>query len=684
MVRRFLQPSLLALAACAALAACGGGGGSGSSGGGGGGFVPTPTPTPTLPPASTSSVTVSNSAITTLSLPTISSGVSVAIQVPPANGTSGSVSGTLTSSQPAGVATPAAVKRMPAAINAASGQVNPVAYVSITSATQQAFKTTPASTFTVPATITAPNNFWLAEFDSSNPGGGWTVVAGPVARSGNTITFASTSNAFTMTPNVTYTFVLFAPGGTYPTPSPTPVATATAIAAGTPCITDAERVAQAKRNARTANGAVVPNRLYVTYTGGTRLTQSLGRSVSADRAIDMGDGNGVAHAAITLPDGANRAAAIATLRANPNVIDVADVHRRLPSIACSNVANDPRFENDHQWYLFRQNVPGAWLLSHGAGIKVAVLDSGVDETNADIGPKIIWKERVLKSKVTTGTGSVQDHDGHGTNVAGLVAATTNNGYGVASVGWDVQLLIFEIFDDPTAANAYSIGADTTDEAIAINDAVAKGADVISLSLGSPQSAGPPDPAELNAINAAINAGVVVVAAAGNEYTSGGTVPDYPGGYPGVVAVGASATQDATPNVYSTITDTVASYSNSGPTLIAPGGDEPTPDATPIDYLHWIYGYVSSTVSDPTFQCSAVKGGTYPASPCVALYNGTSQATPQVSGAVALLLANHGGPRKLTPAQVMTRLKNASTPLTGVPAARQGAGLLNVQSLVAAP
>jgi subtilisin family serine protease len=139
------------------------------------------------------------------------------------------------------------------------------------------------------------------------------------------------------------------------------------------------------------------------------------------------------------------------------------------------------------------------------------------------------------------------------------------------------------------------------------------------------------------------------------------------------------------NSYATITsEYVATYSNSGATLVAPGGDsssDPASDCStstsPCDYLHWVEGYSTTTAAFPPDKCSD-SGGV-----CRALFNGTSQATPQVAGTIALMEAYHGGARSLTPAQVTTMLTSTADLIPGVSSTRQGAGRLDAANAVAA-
>ncbi len=407
-----------------------------------------------------------------------------------------------------------------------------------------------------------------------------------------------------------------------------------------------------------------------------RPRRVIARSVHAIHSIELTPTHGVSHAVVTLAAGSSRDQAAATLRAQSGVVGVATLHTR--STLSDSAANDPLLNNDDQWYLYRTSTdPGGWALSHGTGVSVAVIDTGVDMSNTDLAfaPKLSRAESIVGGMITS---SAQDTNGHGTNVAGLATATTNNAYGYAGVGWDVHLLDYKIFPD---ANAFSDcqGADTGDEAAAIDDAVAHGASVISLSLGSPNDNGQgADTAEQDAIDNALGAGVTVVAAAGNEFDGAGDglLPDYPAAYPGVIAAGASAVQDSQANVYTSITsEAPASYSNSGATLLAPGGD--ATGGNDNDILHWIEGYSTTSAGLPADRCSD-SGGV-----CSVLFNGTSQATPQVAATAALMMAYHGGSRSLTPAQVKTILSQNTDVLPGVATSRQGAGRLNVAKAVAA-
>lgn len=682
----------------ASLAACGGGGGgtspapipvSGSTATPAPTATVTPTPAPTLAPTSTQSLPVGTSGSAALTLPAIQAGFAASGTVPAATSGGATLTATLSATNPSAV-TPQKLRRMPASIGAQAGSVGALAYVALTASASVTFPSVPAFTFTVPAGTTAPNGFWLAVLDTSQPGLGWTVLGHASSSTATGATFSGLNQPFAMTANVTYVVLLFAPGGTYPTPSPAPSATASpspspsASGAASPTPTPAptstpiaacSSVRRSSGSRRLANASgpagVVPNQLYVTYRSGGRAVQSAEQAASVVRSVDAGSDASGLHRIVTLAAGTDAVRAASALRAQANVAAVAPLHyRRRASDA---VANDPLLNNYKQWYLYKTNVAdGAWNVTHGSSaITVAVIDTGVDQTNVDLASKLDIHDSILNGVVTT---SAQDTDGHGTNVAGLAAAQPNNGYGFAGVGWDVHLLAYKIFPDSTPT-CESPSASTGDEALAIRAAVDAGASVISLSLGGPQSAGA-DAAEQSAVSYALSNNVTVVAAAGNEYpSSDGNQPDYPAAYPGVIAVGASAVTNTTANLYSSITaETVASYSNSGPTVVAPGGDASS--STDNDYLHWITGYSTTTAGYPADQCSNTGGV------CITLFNGTSQATPQVSGLVALLEAKHGGARSITPAAVTTILQQTAVPLPGISTLRQGAGRIDAAAALA--
>ncbi|GIF13025.1 S8 family peptidase [Actinoplanes teichomyceticus] len=257
-----------------------------------------------------------------------------------------------------------------------------------------------------------------------------------------------------------------------------------------------------------------------------------------------------------------------------------------------------------QWDLTRINAPAAWARSTGAGVTVAVIDTGVDARHPDLAGQVLTGWDAIAGRA----GGDTDPQGHGTHVAGTVAALTGNAVGVSGVAPDVRVLPVRVL------NATGSGYDS-DTAEGIVWAADNGADVINLSLGGTAHSS----AVTSAVAYARSRGVVVVAAAGNERTKGSPA-SYPGADQGVIAV--AATDSA---------DTVAPYSNAG------------------DYV------------DVAAPGSAVLS-TYPTalgSSGYATMSGTSMASPHVAAVAALLVAARPG---LTPDQVESALEASAVDL----------------------
>ncbi|MGX6607157.1 S8 family serine peptidase [Micromonosporaceae bacterium Da 78-11] len=256
-----------------------------------------------------------------------------------------------------------------------------------------------------------------------------------------------------------------------------------------------------------------------------------------------------------------------------------------------------------QWDLAEMRVAEAWTTSTGAGVTVAVLDTGVDAANPDLAGQVL-----PGADLVDGEGDARDDSyGHGTHVAGAVAAHTGNGLGISSVAPDAKILPVRILD------AHGSGYMST-AATGIVYAADHGADVINMSISSRS----PETAVTNAIAYARSKGVVVVAAAGNERGLGSPV-SYPGADPGVIAVAATDSND-----------TVASYSTRG-------------------------GYVD--VAAPGTNILS----TYPVTKGYefAFMSGTSMAAPHVAAVAALLKSRD---RSLTPDQIEQAIVNSSVDL----------------------
>ena len=284
-------------------------------------------------------------------------------------------------------------------------------------------------------------------------------------------------------------------------------------------------------------------------------------------------------------------------------------------------------------------APEAWAVTKGSShIKVAVLDTGVDPTQVQlrhkviVGPDVCARDRPLCK-------NPYDANGHGTFVSGLIAAATNDGIGIAGLGWNTKVIDIKVLDDSGNGN-------TMDEATGIYDAVNMGARVINLSsTNAPCNVNPtacgPNPDQEAAVEYAIAHGVVVVAAAGN-YDSAS--PVYPADYPGVLSVAASTDQG--------VVDPV----NGGPYL---------------DFSD--YGSDANIAAPGINVLSTWYDGNY------AVESGTSFAAPHVAAAAALVMA---ADPSLTGPQVATLLLGTATPLAPGGSAIAG-GFLDVGAAVQA-
>src|SRR5437867_1912348 len=191
----------------------------------------------------------------------------------------------------------------------------------------------------------------------------------------------------------------------------------------------------------------------------------------------------------------------------------------------SGAANDPLFPR--QWGLQQIKAPPAWQRGAlGAGVTIAVVDTGADFSHPDLAAKLDpGIDLVGTDNGLTGPGcpGAEDENGHGTHVAGIAAAITNNGKGVAGTAPHARILPVRVLDangsgDPAAVDA------------GIRWAADHGAKVINLSLGpdTPLVASLPDQATDDGVAYAYSKGANVIAAAGNE-----SVPlcDYPAAAP---------------------------------------------------------------------------------------------------------------------------------------------------------
>lgn len=228
------------------------------------------------------------------------------------------------------------------------------------------------------------------------------------------------------------------------------------------------------------------------------------------------------------------------LDADPTT-DVVAVEADRP-VAVEATATDPK--RPQQWALDNVSFESAWDTANGAGTTIAVVDTGVRATHEDLGSKT----EAGADFVTPGGGTgCFDPHGHGTHVAGIASASTNNGKGVAGGSPGSHIMPVRVLDENGSGW-------TSDVTAGIIWASSHGADVINLSLGG----GGYSSSMHTAVQNAVSNGVVVAAASGNNNSS---TPSYPGGFPEALTVAST-----------TSSDTRSSFSNYGPhvDVAAPG------------------------------------------------------------------------------------------------------------------
>jgi len=373
------------------------------------------------------------------------------------------------------------------------------------------------------------------------------------------------------------------------------------------------------------------------------------------------------------------------------------------SVATSMPAFDTYYNSPQGWAVrqaggYSNSVPGGpvsgpWDTTTGKGVRIAILDSGVDTSHPDIAPNLALNLSEVDQSVLPSMcddGSPRDQAGHGTWTASLAAAALGPGTGrVVGVAPSASILNIKVLERVPAA--ISGGTDTARCSAGessgllswviqgIDDAISNHADVISMSLGTTIDLTTGDGAGVKAAfdrvtYAATQAGAVLVAAAGNDgYNL--VNPRYieiPAQAQSVLAVVASTNPDCMENTRSGAfciagPPSLAYYSNYGAplnALAAPGGSYPSGGDTAIS--GWVRGACSSGLPNTqdglpndlahSFGCFNLGHTAYVQA------IGTSAAAPLVAGAAALLRAAHPEWDSVT---VVTALKTAATPATSL-------------------
>ena len=297
---------------------------------------------------------------------------------------------------------------------------------------------------------------------------------------------------------------------------------------------------------------------------------------------------------------------------------------------------------ENRWHLDVINAEAAWEITHGSrDIKVAVLDNAMDMTHPDLASKFDTLIDLGDDDFDTNPPNDELEWGHGSHTSGLVAGATNNGIGIAGIGFDTGLMGVKVGND--ADGGMSAGFE------GITWAADNGADVISMSWGSPQYM----QTMQTVVTYAYSQGCVLVAAAGND-GQGNNEITYPAACDHVISVGSTDGDDkmSTFSQYGTWVD-----------LCAPGG------------------YVTSGILDMLLGKSVYS--THSQGRYVKM-QGTSMACPIAAGLCALMLSENPD---LTPDRLEQLLKEScddiSAQNTGDHAGMYGAGRINAEAAVIA-
>jgi hypothetical protein len=291
-----------------------------------------------------------------------------------------------------------------------------------------------------------------------------------------------------------------------------------------------------------------------------------------------------------LPGDAERETVLAQLRREP-AVRVAQPLQTFATATATAAYNDPYV--DLQRSLQQMSIPAAHRWSRGRGVKVAVIDTGVDTHHPDLAGRISESRNFIDADEAN-----FERDRHGTSVAGLIAALAGNSEGIVGVAPEVALIALKACwqvdpsSDAAVCNSFTL-------AQGIAAAMDARAQVINLSI-----AGPSDPLLEELVSVADRSGVVVVGAVPPPGTAQSDGSGFPAGVPGVIAV-----------------------------------DSLRPQSSPSAYIH--------APGDDIFTLTPAGG--------YGFASGSSLATAQVSGVVALLLSR----RHLTSGQVRTLLTGAT-------------------------
>ena len=264
------------------------------------------------------------------------------------------------------------------------------------------------------------------------------------------------------------------------------------------------------------------------------------------------------------------------------------------------------------------DAPQAWDLSRGSDtVRIAILDAGVECTHVDLLGKC------AEQKNFTISSTPGDLLGHGTHVAGIAAANTDNGRGTAGVGWSAKIGSLKVCREYPSESFPLLGmCDVADSVEGILYAADQGYKVINMSYGSDPDPYSPSQAEADAITYAWSKGVVLVAAAGNDYAAPRL---YPAAFPEVISVAATDRHDNLAYF--------SSFGSAWVSVAAPGHNI-------------LSAYPNAACGLPANDPDG----------CYTWLSGTSMASPHVAGVAALVWAHYPG---ITNAQVRSSIEDGA-------------------------
>jgi subtilisin family serine protease len=500
----------------------------------------------------------------------------------------------------------------------------------------------------------------------------------------------------------------------------------------TPAMSQIPAMSQTPATSQTPVGRTLPGRFIVSYRNGAVPSNAEAKARAAGASL-IRQHLRLGIAVIQAPAGAE-AGVRAQLAADPAIVSIAEdrvvaaeaLHIRAANTSAT--APDALYNSPQGWAVQAVggfgtvNSPGPWSIATGTGVRIAILDSGVDATHPDIAPNLALNLTEIDQSPITGLpspcddGTPQDQQGHGTWTASLAAAAAGPGtgltIGVAPSATILNIKVLERMPSATATAADPTGCAAGEASgllswvlAGIEDAVAQRADIISMSLGTLVDITTGDGAGLQATfdqvtHAAANAGVILIASAGNDgyNLANRRYIELPAQSRDVLAIVASTNPACAENLLANANCapgpiTLPYYSNYGApldALAAPGGSYPAGTDTAAA-SGWIWGACSNGLPATTSGVPTTPGQSFG---CFGLGHasyvqamGTSASAPLAAGAAALIRAANP---TWSSAAVIAAMRSSATAISTLPVPQINAAAIvtptgsHIQHMAAAP